>query len=306
MEIKDIIIPGYTPFVKITPINKGVSLNKSRVETVDGTRYLLDVNDASEYGRKKSVFDVMSIAAERGVPMCRPVEIGLCGGGEKVYQLMTWIDGRDLDQALPALSEADQYAVGLQSGGILRKLHSVPAPAGLEDWHDKYVNLYESRIKLFDSCGVKIDGSDEILRYYEDNKRLMKGRPQCLRHGDYHTGNLLVTDNLDLFVIDWDLMEYGANYGDPWEEFNRIDHMDVIPHYTTGLIRGYFGGEPPARFWDLLALYLSATALMLVVWAFYIVKEKSCQDNCVQTAKNAVVWFDKMRNTTPAWYLKEL
>ena len=300
--IKD--IPGYN-FSKIEQLRKGVSLNKYCVETTDGTRFVLDIDDVSEYEQRRKVFDNMNLAAAQGVPMCRPVDLGVCNDGKSIYQMMTWCEGNDLAGELPKLSEAKQYAVGIKAGEILRRLHSVPAPDGLENWYVKYHDIYVDRMWLSLTCDVKIENHMEIIWYFMNNKHLMKHRPQTLRHGDYHTGNLMVTDNLDLYVIDWNLMEYGNNYADPWEEFNRICHQDVLPHYTTGLIRGYFGGEPPAEFWDLFALYVSATSLMLVTWAFYIVKEKECQDGCIQTAKNVLYWFDNMKNPVPNWYLKD-
>ena len=307
MEINNIIktISGYNDFVKIEPICKGVSLNKYYVETADGKRLLLDIDDISEYERRKIVFDNMNLAAAQGVPMCSPVDLGVCNDGKNIYQLMTWCEGKDLDQELPKLSEANQYMLGIKAGEILRRLHSVPAPDGLENWYVKYHDIYVGRMYLAIEFCSEVENYKEILWYFGNNKHLLKHRPQSLRHGDYHTGNLMVTDNLDLYVIDWNLMEYGNNYADPWEEFNRICHQDLLPHYTTGLIRGYFGGEPPSEFWNLLALYVSATSLMLVSWAFYIVKEKECQEGCVQTVKNVLNWFDNMKNPVPTWYLKD-
>jgi serine/threonine-protein kinase len=309
-NINDIIkdIPGYNNFAKIEPVRKGVSANKYCVETSDGRKLLLNIDDVSEFERRKIIFDNMNLAAAQGVPMCLPVDLGVCNDGKNLYQLMTWCEGKDLDKELPKLSEVNQYVLGIKSGEILRRLHSVPAPDGLEDWYIKYHDVYVERMYLSlnrDVVNVKIENQMEILGYFQRNKHLLKHRPQTLRHGDYHTGNLMVTDNLDLYVIDWNLMEYGNNYADPWEEFNRICHEEVIPHYTTGLIRGYFGGEPPAEFWDLLVLYLSATSLMLVSWAFYFEENKDHREGCVQLVKNVLCWFNDMTNPVPTWYLKE-
>jgi serine/threonine-protein kinase len=69
------------------------------------------------------------------------------------------------------------------------------------------------------------------------------------------------------------------------------------------MIRGYFGGEPPADFWNLLAFYLSAGALMLVSWAFYI--QKDCLEYSIQNANDVLRWFDNMQNPVPTWYLKD-
>ena len=46
---------------------------------------------------------------------------------------------------------------------------------------------------------------------------------QCFHHGDWHTENLLLSEDGRLSVIDWELLDYD-NYGDPWEEFNRINN----------------------------------------------------------------------------------
>lgn len=308
MEIQTIIkdIPEYNSFIKIEPICKGVSSNKYCVEKSDGIRLLLEINDVSEYERQKKVIDIMNLADNQGIPMCKPIAFDVCNDGKNIYQLTTWCEGKDLEHELPILSEANQYAVGLKSGEILRRLHSVSAPDGLDDWYDKYTNLCADRIYWSLNCGVEIEGHDLILAYYEKNKHLLKGRPQSLRHGDYHNENLLVTDNLELYVIDWNLMEYGHNYADPWEEFNRIMHADLIPHYTTGMIHSYFNGEePPEEFWDLLSFYLSATSLMLVSWAFYFEGNKKYREGSLQNVRNVLDWFDNMKNPVPTWYFKD-
>jgi serine/threonine-protein kinase len=103
-------------------------------------------------------------------------------------------------------------------------------------------------------------------------------------------------------VVDWDLID--SLYGDPWSEFSRILNANLVPHFTTGQIHGYFDGEPPEEFWRILALYLSTGALMLVSWAVYV--EPSCLDECKQTASNIMNWFDGMRSPVPKWYLREL
>jgi serine/threonine-protein kinase len=289
-------------FVKLEPINKGVSGDdKYCVETRDGRRFLLRVSDIEAYDRKKAMYDMMGLAASRGVSMSLPVDFGVCNGGKHVYQLLSWCDGDTADVVLPKLSEEEQYRVGVKAGQSLRKIHAIPAPDGLEDWHDRFVSINDSRIRSFFSCGVYIDGSDAILAFYEENRHLLRGRPQCFHHGDYHNENLLVSENREIAVVDWDLLD--SLYGDPWWDFDRILHTTLFPHFTTGQIRGYFDGEPPEEFWRVLALYLSTGALMLVSWAVYV--EPSCLEECVQTANTMMDWFDGMRSPVPAWYLKD-
>ncbi len=290
-------------FVKVESIDKGLSGDKKYyIETVDGERLLLRVSDIVEYDRKEIMFGMMKQAAMMSVPMCKPVDFGVCNDGKSVYQLLTWCDGENLETILPTLSQTKQYAAGLKAGKILRKIHSITAPDKLEDWSLRYCSQNDDRIKAFSDCGIQIENSDAILRYIQDNKHLLRGRPQCFHHGDYHTGNLMMTSGGDLSVIDWELLDYD-NFADPWEEFNRIGNSQVLPHFTTGLIRGYFDGEPPEEFWRLLALYLSSGALMLVSWAFYIQNDQL--EYATQHAKEILQWYDNMRNPVPTWYVND-
>ena len=151
----------------------------------------------------------------------------------------------------------------------------------------------------FFSCGVQIQGSETILSYYEQNRHLLRARPQCFIHGDYHNDNLLVSDTHDVAVVDWDLLD--DLYADPWWEFNRILHADLVPYFTSGQLRGYFGGESPEQFWRVLALYLSTGALMLVSWAAHI--QPQFLEYSANVARDVLCWFDRMSSPVASWYI---
>jgi len=74
--------------------------------------------------------------AALSIPMCKPVEFGTCPNG--VYSLQSWIDGEDLETILPLLPETEQYVLGLKSGEIIRKMHSIPAPDTQEEWAARF------------------------------------------------------------------------------------------------------------------------------------------------------------------------
>ena len=66
-------------FATKEPINKGWSSDKKYCVTDEnGTRYLLRVSDRAQYDAKQSGFDMMKQAALLGVPMCQPIEFGIC------------------------------------------------------------------------------------------------------------------------------------------------------------------------------------------------------------------------------------
>lgn len=197
--------------------------------------------------------------AELNIPMCMPFEFGTCEdntifpGG--VYTLQSWIEGKDLEAVLPLLSETEQYVLGLQSGEILRTIHSIPAPEIHEDWETRFNQKTYFKIKKYHECGLRFNGDEYVLAYIEQNRYLLENRPQCFQHGDYHVGNMML-ENSAIKIIDFDRYDFG----DPWEEFNRIVWSAAAsPHFATGQLRGYFCGEPPMEFWRLLAFYIAAT-----------------------------------------------
>lgn len=50
------------------------------------------------------------------------------------YSIQSWIDGEDAEQIMSGYSDTEQYVYVLEAGRILRKIHSIPAPATQEDW----------------------------------------------------------------------------------------------------------------------------------------------------------------------------
>lgn len=295
-------IPNYETFIKIKLISKGLSNNnKFYVETSDGRKLLLRVSDITEYNRKKIEFDRMQLMGAAGIPMSYPVEFGICSEGTKVFQLLTWCEGDSLEAILPMLTEQEQYTLGIKAGRILKKIHSVPvSQAEMEaaDWHERYSEFMDESIKSFHHCGLQIDGAELILNYYNNNRHLLKTRPQCYLHNDYHAGNIMLSSKLELTVVDWEILLYN-NFGDPWMEIS----MQETPHFSTGLIRGYFNGEPPEDYWRILAFYTSIGAISAIPWAYYHFPDEL--ESRKKLVTDVLHWFENMNNYVPKWYLRD-
>jgi len=297
-------------FVKAEPINKGWSEDKKYcVTTTDGTKYLLRITPIVRYEVRKSLFAMLEQVAALGIPMCKPVEFGTCDNG--VYSLQSWIDGENLEAVLPLLSETEQYVLGLKSGEIVRKMHSIPAPETQEKWESRFNRKTDYKIQKYHECGLRFDGDEHVLAYIEQNRHLLKNRPQCFQHGDYHIGNMMLENGEKpleqrLKIIDFDRYDFG----DPWEEFNRIVWSAAAsPHFATGQLRGYFGGspshglEPPLEFFKLLAFYIASNTLSSIYWA--VPFGQSDLDTMMKQAQDVLEWFDNMQNPVPTWYLRD-
>jgi len=140
-------IKAYNTFTKIEPVNKGWSSDKKYyIQTADGRKLLLRVADISEYDRKKAEYEMMKKVAALDVSISQPVDFGICDNGKSVYSLLTWCDGEDAGTILPRLTETEQYVLGIKSGEILKKFHSIPAPKDfvpawyLENFYVQYID----------------------------------------------------------------------------------------------------------------------------------------------------------------------
>ena len=135
----------YDTIIKKEPLTEGWSEDKKYcATTADGTKYLLRISPLTQYESKKILFSMTEQIAALNIPMCIPIEFGTCDEG--VYCIQSWIDGEDLKPILPTLSDTEQYALGIQAGKILRKIHSIPVPKTQELWSEKYNREINAKI----------------------------------------------------------------------------------------------------------------------------------------------------------------
>ncbi|MGN1000044.1 MAG: aminoglycoside phosphotransferase family protein [Faecousia sp.] len=279
------------------PINKGWSGDmKFRITVTNGTSYLLRISPEELHDRKQFQFRRMEQLKALGIPMCSPVEFGICEDG--VYSIQSWIDGQDAEEVIPTLSLMQLYAFGCDAGQVLQKMHTIPAPGDAESWSDRFNRKIDRKIKSYLDCPLKYEHGELFLAHIAKSRRLLDGRPQSYQHGDYHIGNMMVSRDGTLTIIDFDR----DDYGDPWEEFNRIVWCaQVSPRFAAGMVDGYFDGKVPQEFWDLLALYICSNTLSSLPWAIpYGQQEIRVMRN---QAAEILVWYDNMQTTIPSWYL---
>lgn len=292
------------------PIVRGWSTDRKFCVTDEhGAKYLLRISSPEKYDAKRRSFEMMQKVAELGVPMCQPVAFGRWGqlkgtdeipavGPDHVYSLQSWIDGTDLEEAVKTMDAEAQYECGLQAGEILRKIHQIPAPEGMESWEDFFNRKVTRKIEMARECPLKFRGQEEMIDFLETHRHLLKGRPRVYQHGDYHIGNLMLDTDGRLHVIDFDR----DDFGDPWEEFNRIVFCkDVSVDYAEGRILGYFGQEVlPQRFWELFAFYMAANQIASPAWGLMYGREEG--EKMIRLAEDVCSWFDGMKETVPNWF----
>lgn len=289
----------YETIIHRTPIEKGWSGDRKYCAvTEDGNKYLLRVSPLDRYDRRKQEFMRMKQLERLEIHVPKALELGTAEEG--VYILTDWIDGEDAEDVLHNLNPDTQYRYGLDAGCMLQKLHSIPAPPDAPDWEQRFNAKIDRKIAMYQACPLKYEREELLLTYLSENRDLLANRPQTYQHGDYHTGNMMIDRDEKLYIIDFDR----DDYGDPWEEFNRIVWCaQAAPEFARGMVDGYFDGEVPETFWRLLLLYICSNTLSSLPWAVPYGEEQ------VKVMMNQWAdirsWYDDFRKTVPSWYRKE-
>lgn len=290
-------IKNYDTFSKVELIEKGWSSDKKYyIETNDNKHLLLRISDISEFNRKKEEFELMKMFDSVNIPMSKPIDLGVCNDGKSVYGLFSWCEGVDAEIILPTLSEKEQYDIGVEAGKILKKINNVVVSEN-SNWLDIYTKKIDYYINNYKNCGFAFEKENLIIDFINENKYLMRNRPMCMTHGDFHVGNLILSDNKELAVIDFNRFKMV----DPHHSFGAIVFSAIAsPLFATGQINGYFENNPPIEFWKLLKLYLSAIAINSLPWSVpYGDKEI---EFAYQQINDILSWYNDMTLTIPKWY----
>lgn len=300
MELLDEIDALHDALV-ITEINKGWSSDrKYLVITENEEKFLLRISNGDKYKEKKEEYEALIRAFNMTKHLSRPIEFGRTKSGRYVYSILTYAEGEDAEDMIRSFSKEEQYKLGYQAGQILKQIHSLPVPDGkdIEPWGERFSAKIDRKIKEYKECGVKLEGEDEFINYINENRDMIFNRPNVLQHGDYHIGNMIL-DEKNLTVIDFNRFDYG----DPWEEFNRIVFCaKASPAFATGRIDGYFDDDIPSDFFRLMALYIVNNALAGIPWGLALGKRDL--DVMIENWNEVYRWYDGMKSVVPTWYKK--
>lgn len=289
----------YSNIVEKENITEGFSLDtKYSIKDKEGNKYLLRISSLDRYLVKLNDFKFMNELEKQDVKMCKPIEFGICDEG--VYSIQSWIEGTDARDFIPTLSKEGQYQYGILAGLELKKIHKVNAPVDAIPWEERFNKKIDRKFKMYDECPLKYEKGNLFIEYINNNRHLLKNRPNTFQHGDYHIGNMMINKNKELVVIDFDR----DDYGDPWEEFNRLVWSIQVSHeFSTGIVDGYFNKKVPEEFWKLLALYMSLNSLSSLPWAIPYGEEEV--NIMINQSNDILDWYDDMKIYVPKWYIKK-
>ena len=98
---------------------------KFYVETSNGEKRLLRINDMQYYDWLEGDFRMYGYVAASSIHVSKPICMGSFHEGTLAYQLYTWLDGEDLIAALSRMGQEEQFLTGIKSGALMKKLHTL-------------------------------------------------------------------------------------------------------------------------------------------------------------------------------------
>lgn len=134
-ELKD--IPNSNEWKSVEKIEAGWSIDKKyKVVCPDGRKYLVRLSPIDYYEIKLQEFEILKSIKNKNIS--RPIKCGICNDGESTYLIFHWIDGVEAEQEISKLPLIEQYNLGVQSGELLKEIHSLEVTNIGESWRDRY------------------------------------------------------------------------------------------------------------------------------------------------------------------------
>lgn len=183
----------------------------------------------------------------------------------RAYTILDYMIGENGDVALPMKSPEVQYGIGLEVGNALKNMHSIVAAKDYPSWEEIWRGRFESQADRFKKIVSRHPNYESILPFIQDNLHLLKNRPCCVQHFDFHPGNILIHEDSFTGLIDMQKIRYA----DPINEFYKLEYFNVHVSrpYSCGVVDGYHDEKPiPNLFWELHRLYAAMHLVFAEVW----------------------------------------
>ncbi|WP_245835759.1 aminoglycoside phosphotransferase family protein [Virgibacillus ndiopensis] len=246
----------------IQKLNKGFSFDEKYV--VDD-QYLIRLFPITDIEHRRTEFNNINKLAAYSEVIPKAIAFNQLKEKEIGYMILTFLPGKDGENALKDLSQQEQYDAGFQAGIELRKLHEMPAPLGYPSWNQVKKRKNDRYMEEFKKLQIDYPLKTLLEAYIRKNEHLMQNRPNTFQHDDFHPANLLIHNNVFSGIIDFQRIDWG----DPIHDLHKLGFFSkrVSIPFTRGIISGYHKHTNPDKgFWDLYGLYSAMHIVSALVW----------------------------------------
>jgi aminoglycoside phosphotransferase (APT) family kinase protein len=166
-------------------------------------------------------------------------------------------------------------------------MHSLKLTA-ISNWYSVRLEQYRSNYKKYGQYGIRYKYEHQIDEYINKNVHLLKGKQVSFVHGDYHVGNMILSPEKSITMIDFDSFDWKA----PIEDFYKLavfSRQISIP-FCKGQVDGYTDSNPTSEFWVMYCLCMAMTSFLSLLWGkirseeMYDHRKRLCdilvQDHC--------------------------
>ncbi len=302
-------IQSYVDIIQIEPVMKGFSDDRKFVLT-SGTRkrFLLRItesDDARVLEARREMYALMNQLTGYSSLVPKGYGCWISRDTHSCIMIHEYVQGDDGEESLLRYSPKAQYAIGYQAGLELKKIHQLPAPAGLASWYTRKKQKHE---RYCDVCNREQLTPEEldlepVHRYIADTIDLMKDARQTFQHDDYHPANLIIKNGELAGIIDFNRYDWG----DPVHDFYKLAYYSrtiSIP-FSRGQIDGYFEGYLPPDFWKKYALYNAMSIIPTIVWSSRMASREKYRDvraNAIPLILTLIRDHEGFRSAIPRWY----
>jgi len=171
----------------------------------------------------------MRLANARGIPAPKLIADGVVHDKYYFrYMIMEYINGKMLDEIEDNLSDNDKFIIGQNIRKITDKLN-IPC----ENFIPVDVMQYTLNNVGWKSDGFPLSFLEERLAYLAGFEINEDAKVYC--HGDFHCRNILIDDNLNVYVLDFaDAMHAPA-------EYELVYIVSSLFCFEKPYMEGYFG-----------------------------------------------------------------
>jgi aminoglycoside phosphotransferase (APT) family kinase protein len=213
----------------VTPLPGGACQDNFKVELEDGRRLVLRSDSRTPLPMSRSRREehaILDVAVRAGVrtPAARSLGQGIVRDGAWAY-FLDWVDGEAIGRrvvASPKL-EAARARLPVETATELAKIHSI-----VPKEHPRLLDAERAAAPSFDPVAdalatlrTLVDGLHEprpalelALRWLHENRPTNAANGTrahvCLVHGDFRTGNFMVTPRGLAAVLDWEFCHWGS------------------------------------------------------------------------------------------------
>lgn len=287
-------IPLFRNATTIKRLHKGFSTDQKFI--IDN-QYLVRAFSSEQSSNRQAEFHTLAKLSALSKVIPKAIEYNVIKELNLSYMVLTYIPGEDGEKTLKELDVANQYEVGYAAGVELKKIHAFSAPKDMETWYD--VKKRKSDAYIEDLTAIDIDEKvkNTLVQYIKRQEYLMKGRPNCFQHDDFHPGNILIDNGEFSGIIDFQQMDWG----DPIHDLQKLGFFSTaisVP-FTKGVVDGYHQNrEMDEEFWNLYTLYSAMHIVSALVWG----KKMGTFEQMLSYSMHVIEDHDCFARIVPKWY----